>query len=366
MKTSYKGPQLDIISYAEHGIVPKQRELLTATVYSIDKDGMWLQPDGPAPSDIYVSPQDLRHFHAPSKLNIGDSVSVYVVDPEDEERGCALGSLSHARRITIRDELPAIAEETEGTIKILIGKLARSKLGKITGLMGLTETRVGTVEVFVPAALCPSEYKDDLQAAVGLTFNGSILNAGKSNLVCDLGPALGIRPDYEAAADIQRGEAVKGVVESFADNGGVRILLSNGSPAFVPSSELGDDDRKELGIGSPLRGVVLQIRRRAGDVPAFQKWRVIVSLKDDAEWVEFAKKTRKNEYMLARVVRVMNDRTGSMVTLAQPDDWPGIVGRVDGFTHQPAEGASIFVKRGTVNADLRRLYLDADVPLASR
>lgn len=342
---------MELSEYAAVGQVPKQGDYVTGTIYAIERTGLWISPDLPMPSDIYA---DASWLHcSPSEfMHVGDPLTVCVREPEDEDTGACIGSLTIPGH-QLAQEMPELRQELQDeAITIRISAIAKTGDGSTSGLRGYTDTRLGLVDVYIPLSRMPAESRiESVSALIGRSFKGRVLGGGATNLLADCGPTLSITRNHEAGATMTPGEQVVGIVERAVDNGALGVVLTNGGNAYVPPHEI--PDGRKYREGDKIKGTVLQLRH-SPTKPDFKRWKIIVSLKSNAEWLEYSQKVRRHALIQAKVIK----RLPSGGVLASPLNWPGIVGKISEVTLEPGTELTVI----SFDVDVNRRFLWLKIP----
>jgi small subunit ribosomal protein S1 len=280
---------------ASHDVKPLEAgDVIEGTVASVKKHEVWLDL-GARGSGIVVR----REIGHGQKLEVGQTVTVSVVDPELEE-GYALLSMKRAAKDRGWDELQRLFEAQE---IVDISPYDANRGGLLVELEG--------IRGFLPVSqLAAGHYprvsgadKDEilqkLHALVNKSIRVRVLDVSRKDNKLIFSEKEAVKDDMQARfAELKVGDDVEGVVTGVIDFGA--FVNVDGIEGLIHISEISwervEDPRKYVKVGETVKAKII----------AIDKDRLSLSLKQMSEdpWLHEVKSFKKGDIVEGKITRI--------------------------------------------------------------
>lgn len=280
---------------AAHEVKPLEvGDVIEGTVASVKKHEVWLDL-GARGSGIVVR----REIGHGQKLEIGQSVTVSVVDPELDE-GYALLSMKRAAKDRGWDELQRVFDEQE-IIEITPYDANRGgmlvELEGIRGFLPVSQLAAGHYPRVSGAD--KDEILQKLHALVGKPIRTRVLDVSRKDNKLIFSEKEAVKDDMQARfSELKVGDEVEGVVTGVIDFGA--FVNVDGIEGLIHISEISwervEDPRKYVKVGEVLKAKII----------AIDKDRLSLSLKQMSEdpWLNEVKSFSKGDIVEGKITRI--------------------------------------------------------------
>jgi small subunit ribosomal protein S1 len=269
-------------------------DVIEGTVASVKKHEVWLDL-GARGSGIVVR----REIGHGQKLEVGQAVTVSVVDPELDE-GYALLSMKRAAKDRGWDELQRIFEAQE-IIEISPYDANRGgllvELEGIRGFLPVSQLAAGHYPRVSGAD--KDEILQKLHALVGKPIRTRVLDVSRKDNKLIFSEKEAVKDDMQARfAELKVGDVVEGVVTGVIDFGA--FINVDGIEGLIHISEISwervEDPRKYVKVGETLKAKII----------AIDKDRLSLSLKQMSEdpWLNEVKAFTKGDIVEGKITRI--------------------------------------------------------------
>jgi len=280
----------------KHDVKPLQTgDVLEGVITSIKKHELWVDL-GPQGIGV-VMRREIGHNQP---MEIGQSVTVSVVDPELEEEGHALLSMRRAVKDRGWDELQRIFDEQE-IVEILPYDANRGGLlVELEGIRGfLPVSQLSTANYPRVSGADRDEILQKLHALVDHAIRVRILDVSRKENKLIFSEKAAIKDDMQARlTDLKVGDVVEGVVTGVIDFGA--FVNVEGIEGLIHISEISwervEDPRDYLKVGETVKAKII----------AIDKDRLSLSLKQMSEdpWLNEVKAFKKGSIVEGKVTRI--------------------------------------------------------------
>ena len=280
---------------AAHEVKPLEvGDVIEGTVASVKKHEVWLDL-GPRGSGIVVR----REIGHGQKLEVGQTVTVSVVDPELDE-GYALLSMKRAAKDRGWDELQRVFEEQE-IVEITPYDANRGgmlvELEGIRGFLPVSQLAAGHYPRVSGAD--KDEILQKLHALVGKPIRTRVLDVSRKDNKLIFSEKEAVKDDMQARfSELKVGDIVEGVVTGVIDFGA--FINVDGIEGLIHISEISwervEDPRKYVKVGEVLKAKII----------AIDKDRLSLSLKQMSEdpWLNEVKAFSKGDIVEGKITRI--------------------------------------------------------------
>src|SRR3990170_2627605 len=312
-----------------------------------------------AKSEGVITGRELETLDAAMRqlLAVGQTVLVYVMDPEDRNGNIVL-SLSRAKE----EKDWRTAEALLASQEVYTGPIAGFNKG---GLI----VKIGNVRGFIPASQLSAARRRRSEGQtpeqkwgrmVGETTQVKVIEVDRSRNRLILSERAAVKESREAQKDrllseIKVGEVRKGHVISLAEFGA--FVDIGGADGLVHLSELSwkrvNHPNEILKVGQEVEVVVLNVER--------ERKRIGLSMKrrEDDPWMAIQKK-----YQVGQLVAATITKLGAFARIEGEDDIEGLIhiselaeGHIDHPKEVVAEGQNVTLRVVKVDAEKRRMGL---------
>lgn len=280
---------------ATHEVKPLEvGDVIEGTVASVKKHEVWLDL-GARGSGIVVR----REIGHGQKLEIGQSVTVSVVDPELDE-GYALLSMKRAAKDRGWDELQRFFDDQE-IVEITPYDANRGgmlvELEGIRGFLPVSQLAAGHYPRVSGAD--KDEILQKLHALVGTPIRTRVLDVSRKDNKLIFSEKEAVKDDMQARfSELKAGDTVEGVVTGVIDFGA--FINVDGIEGLIHISEISwervEDPRKYVKVGEVLKAKII----------AIDKDRLSLSLKQMSEdpWLNEVKSFKKGDIVEGKITRI--------------------------------------------------------------
>lgn len=280
---------------AAHEVKPLEvGDVIEGTVASVKKHEVWLDL-GARGSGIVVR----REIGHGQKLDVGQTVTVSVVDPELDE-GYALLSMKRAAKDRGWDELQRVFDEQE-IIEITPYDANRGgmlvELEGIRGFLPVSQLAAGHYPRVSGAD--KDEILQKLHALVGKPIRTRVLDVSRKDNKLIFSEKEAVKDDMQARfSELKTGDEVEGVVTGVIDFGA--FVNVDGIEGLIHISEISwervEDPRKYVKVGEVLKAKII----------AIDKDRLSLSLKQMSEdpWLNEVKSFSKGDIVEGKITRI--------------------------------------------------------------
>ena len=280
---------------AAHDVKPLEvGDVIEGTVASVKKHEVWLDL-GPRGSGIVVR----REIGHGQKLEVGQAVTVSVVDPELDE-GYALLSMKRAAKDRGWDELQRVFDDQE-IIEISPYDANRGgllvELEGIRGFLPVSQLAAGHYPRVSGAD--KDEILQKLHALVGKTIRVRVLDVSRKDNKLIFSEKEAVKDDMQARfAELKVGDSVEGIVTGVIDFGA--FVNVDGIEGLIHISEISwervEDPRKYVKVGETVQAKII----------AIDKDRLSLSLKQLSEdpWLNEVKAFNKGDIVEGKITRI--------------------------------------------------------------
>ena len=269
-------------------------DVIEGTVASVKKHEVWLDL-GPRGSGIVVR----REIGHGQKLEVGQAVTVSVVDPELDE-GYALLSMKRAAKDRGWDELQRVFDDQE-IIEISPYDANRGgllvELEGIRGFLPVSQLAAGHYPRVSGAD--KDEILQKLHALVGKTIRVRVLDVSRKDNKLIFSEKEAVKDDMQARfAELKVGDSVEGIVTGVIDFGA--FVNVDGIEGLIHISEISwervEDPRKYVKVGETVQAKII----------AIDKDRLSLSLKQLSEdpWLNEVKAFNKGDIVEGKITRI--------------------------------------------------------------
>lgn len=280
---------------AAHDVKPLEvGDVIEGTVASVKKHEVWLDL-GARGSGIVVR----REIGHGQKLEVGQTVTVSVVDPELDE-GYALLSIKRAAKDRGWDELQRVFDAQE-IVEISPYDANRGgllvELEGIRGFLPVSQLAAGHYPRVSGAD--KDEILQKLHALVNTPIRVRILDVSRKDNKLIFSEKEAVKDDMQARfAELKVGDVVEGVVTGVIDFGA--FINVDGIEGLIHISEISwervEDPRKYVKVGETLKAKII----------AIDKDRLSLSLKQMSEdpWLNEVKAFNKGDIVEGKITRI--------------------------------------------------------------
>ncbi len=315
-----------------------------------------------AKSEGVITGRELETLDAAMRqsLAVGQTVLVYVMDPEDRNGNIVL-SLSRAKE----EKDWRTAEALLASQEVYTGPIAGFNKG---GLI----VKIGNVRGFIPASQLSAARRRRSEGEtpeqkwgrmVGETTQVKVIEVDRSRNRLILSERAAVKESREAQKDrllseIKVGEVRKGHVISLAEFGA--FVDIGGADGLVHLSELSwkrvNHPNEILKVGQEVEVVVLNVER--------ERKRIGLSMKrrEDDPWLTIQKKYQVGQLIAATITKLT--KFGAFARIEGEDDIEGLIhiselaeGHIDHPKEVVAEGQNVTLRVVKVDAEKRRIGL---------
>jgi len=315
-----------------------------------------------AKSEGVITGRELETLDAAMRqsLAVGQTVLVYVMDPEDRNGNIVL-SLSRAKE----EKDWRTAEALLASQEVYTGPIAGFNKG---GLI----VKIGNVRGFIPASQLSAARRRRSEGEtpeqkwgrmVGETTQVKVIEVDRSRNRLILSERAAVKESREAQKDrllseIKVGEVRKGHVISLAEFGA--FVDIGGADGLVHLSELSwkrvNHPNEILKVGQEVEVVVLNVDR--------ERKRIGLSMKrrEDDPWLAIQKKYQVGQLVAATITKLT--KFGAFARIEGEDDIEGLIhiselaeGHIDHPKEVVAEGQNVTLRVVKVDAEKRRMGL---------
>jgi len=315
-----------------------------------------------AKSEGVITGRELETLDAAMRqsLAVGQTVLVYVMDPEDRNGNIVL-SLSRAKE----EKDWRTAEALLASQEVYTGPIAGFNKG---GLI----VKIGNVRGFIPASQLSAARRRRSEGEtpeqkwgrmVGETTQVKVIEVDRSRNRLILSERAAVKESREAQKDrllseIKVGEVRKGHVISLAEFGA--FVDIGGADGLVHLSELSwkrvNHPNEILKVGQEVEVVVLNVDR--------ERKRIGLSMKrrEDDPWLAIQKKYQVGQLVAATITKLT--KFGAFARIEGEDDIEGLIhiselaeGHIDHPKDVVAEGQNVTLRVVKVDAEKRRMGL---------
>jgi small subunit ribosomal protein S1 len=315
-----------------------------------------------AKSEGVITGRELETLDAAMRqsLAVGQTVLVYVMDPEDRNGNIVL-SLSRAKE----EKDWRTAEALLASQEVYTGPIAGFNKG---GLI----VKIGNVRGFIPASQLSAARRRRSEGEtpeqkwsrmVGETTQVKVIEVDRSRNRLILSERAAVKESREAQKDrllseIKVGEARKGHVISLAEFGA--FVDIGGADGLVHLSELSwkrvNHPNEILKVGQEVEVVVLNVDR--------ERKRIGLSMKrrEDDPWLAVQKKYQVGQLVAATITKLT--KFGAFARIESEDDIEGLIhiselaeGHIDHPKEVVSEGQNVTLRVVKVDAEKRRMGL---------
>ncbi len=315
-----------------------------------------------AKSEGVITGRELETLDAAMRqsLAVGQTVLVYVMDPEDRNGNIVL-SLSRAKE----EKDWRTAEALLASQEVYTGPIAGFNKG---GLI----VKIGNVRGFIPASQLSAARRRRSEGEtpeqkwgrmVGETTQVKVIEVDRSRNRLILSERAAVKESREAQKDrllseIKVGEVRKGHVISLAEFGA--FVDIGGADGLVHLSELSwkrvNHPNEILKVGQEVEVVVLNVER--------ERKRIGLSMKrrEDDPWLAIQKKYQVGQLIAATITKLT--KFGAFARIEGEDDIEGLIhiselaeGHIDHPKEVVAEGQNVTLRVVKVDAEKRRMGL---------
>ena len=315
-----------------------------------------------AKSEGVITGRELETLDATMRqsLVVGQTVLVYVMDPEDRNGNIVL-SLSRAKE----EKDWRTAEALLASQEVYTGPIAGFNKG---GLI----VKIGNVRGFIPASQLSAARRRRSEGEtpeqkwgrmVGETTQVKVIEVDRSRNRLILSERAAVKESREAQKDrllseIKVGEVRKGHVISLAEFGA--FVDIGGADGLVHLSELSwkrvNHPNEILKVGQEVEVVVLNVER--------ERKRIGLSMKrrEDDPWLTIQKKYQVGQLIAATITKLT--KFGAFARIEGEDDIEGLIhiselaeGHIDHPKEVVAEGQNVTLRVVKVDAEKRRMGL---------
>jgi len=315
-----------------------------------------------AKSEGVITGRELETLDAAMRqsLTVGQTVLVYVMDPEDRNGNIVL-SLSRAKE----EKDWRTAEALLASQEVYTGPIAGFNKG---GLI----VKIGNVRGFIPASQLSAARRRRSEGEtpeqkwgrmVGETTQVKVIEVDRSRNRLILSERAAVKESREAQKDrllseIKVGEVRKGHVISLAEFGA--FVDIGGADGLVHLSELSwkrvNHPNEILKVGQEVEVVVLNVDR--------ERKRIGLSMKrrEDDPWLAIQKKYQVGQLVAATITKLT--KFGAFARIEGEDDIEGLIhiselaeGHIDHPKEVVAEGQNVTLRVVKVDAEKRRMGL---------
>ena len=315
-----------------------------------------------AKSEGVITGRELETLDAAMRqsLAVGQTVLVYVMDPEDRNGNIVL-SLSRAKE----EKDWRTAEALLASQEVYTGPIAGFNKG---GLI----VKIGNVRGFIPASQLSAARRRRSEGEtpeqkwgrmVGETTQVKVIEVDRSRNRLILSERAAVKESREAQKDrllseIKVGEVRKGHVISLAEFGA--FVDIGGADGLVHLSELSwkrvNHPNEILKVGQEVEVVVLNVDR--------ERKRIGLSMKrrEDDPWMAIQKKYQVGQLVAATITKLT--KFGAFARIEGEDDIEGLIhiselaeGHIDHPKEVVAEGQNVTLRVVKVDAEKRRMGL---------
>ena len=315
-----------------------------------------------AKSEGVITGRELETLDAAMRqsLVVGQTVLVYVMDPEDRNGNIVL-SLSRAKE----EKDWRTAEALLASQEVYTGPIAGFNKG---GLI----VKIGNVRGFIPASQLSAARRRRSEGEtpeqkwgrmVGETTQVKVIEVDRSRNRLILSERAAVKESREAQKDrllseIKVGEVRKGHVISLAEFGA--FVDIGGADGLVHLSELSwkrvNHPNEILKVGQEVEVVVLNVDR--------ERKRIGLSMKrrEDDPWLAIQKKYQVGQLVAATITKLT--KFGAFARIEGEDDIEGLIhiselaeGHIDHPKEVVAEGQNVTLRVVKVDAEKRRMGL---------
>jgi small subunit ribosomal protein S1 len=315
-----------------------------------------------AKSEGVITGRELETLDAAMRqsLAVGQTVLVYVMDPEDRNGNIVL-SLSRAKE----EKDWRTAEALLASQEVYTGPIAGFNKG---GLI----VKIGNVRGFIPASQLSAARRRRSEGEtpeqkwgrmVGETTQVKVIEVDRSRNRLILSERAAVKESREAQKDrllseIKVGEVRKGHVISLAEFGA--FVDIGGADGLVHLSELSwkrvNHPNEILKVGQEVEVVVLNVER--------ERKRIGLSMKrrEDDPWLTIQKKYQVGQLIAATITKLT--KFGAFARIEGEDDIEGLIhiselaeGHIDHPKDVVAEGQNVTLRVVKVDAEKRRIGL---------
>src|SRR5574341_1449980 len=315
-----------------------------------------------AKSEGVITGRELETLDAAMRqsLAVGQTVLVYVMDPEDRNGNIVL-SLSRAKE----EKDWRTAEALLASQEVYTGPIAGFNKG---GLI----VKIGNVRGFIPASQLSAARRRRSEGEtpeqkwgrmVGETTQVKVIEVDRSRNRLILSERAAVKESREAQKDrllseIKVGEVRKGHVISLAEFGA--FVDIGGADGLVHLSELSwkrvNHPNEILKVGQEVEVVVLNVER--------ERKRIGLSMKrrEDDPWLAIQKKYQVGQLVAATITKLT--KFGAFARIEGEDDIEGLIhiselaeGHIDHPKEVVAEGQNVTLRVVKVDAEKRRMGL---------
>lgn len=315
-----------------------------------------------AKSEGVITGRELETLDAAMRqsLAVGQTVLVYVMDPEDRNGNIVL-SLSRAKE----EKDWRTAEALLASQEVYTGPIAGFNKG---GLI----VKIGNVRGFIPASQLSAARRRRSEGEtpeqkwgrmVGETTQVKVIEVDRSRNRLILSERAAVKESREAQKDrllseIKVGEVRKGHVISLAEFGA--FVDIGGADGLVHLSELSwkrvNHPNEILKVGQEVEVVVLNVER--------ERKRIGLSMKrrEDDPWLAIQKKYQVGQLIAATITKLT--KFGAFARIEGEDDIEGLIhiselaeGHIDHPKDVVAEGQNVTLRVVKVDAEKRRMGL---------
>lgn len=269
-------------------------DVIEGKVASVKKHEVWLDL-GSRGSGIVVR----REIGHGQKLEVGQTVTVSVVDPELDE-GYALLSMKRAAKDRGWDELQRLFEAQE-IVEISPYDANRGgllvELEGIRGFLPVSQLAAGHYPRVSGAD--KDEILQKLHALVGGSIRCRVLDVSRKENKLIFSEKEAVKDDMQARfSELKIGEAVEGVVTGVIDFGA--FINVDGIEGLIHISEISwervEDPRKYVKVGEVVKAKII----------AIDKDRLSLSLKQmsDDPWLNEVKEFKKGDIVEGKITRI--------------------------------------------------------------
>jgi small subunit ribosomal protein S1 len=346
---------------AETGMtMPKRGEIREGVIARITSNEILV--DVGAKSEGVITGRELETLDQAMRqsLAVGQTVLVYVMDPEDRNGNIVL-SLSRAKE----EKDWRTAEALLASQEVYTGPIAGFNKG---GLI----VKIGNVRGFIPASQLSAARRRRSEGEtpeqkwgrmVGETTQVKVIEVDRSRNRLILSERAAVKESREAQKDrllseIKVGEVRKGHVISLAEFGA--FVDIGGADGLVHLSELSwkrvNHPNEILKVGQEVEVVVLNVER--------ERKRIGLSMKrrEDDPWLAIQKKYQVGQLVAATITKLT--KFGAFARIEGEDDIEGLIhiselaeGHIDHPKDVVAEGQSVTLRVVKVDAEKRRMGL---------
>ena len=280
---------------AAHEVKPLEvGDVIEGTVASVKKHEVWLDL-GARGSGIVVR----REIGHGQKLEVGQTVTVSVVDPELDE-GYALLSMKRAAKDRGWDELQRVFDAQE-IVEITPYDANRGgmlvELEGIRGFLPVSQLAAGHYPRVSGAD--KDEILQKLHALVGKPIRVRVLDVSRKDNKLIFSEKEAVKDDMQARfSELKVGDIVEGVVTGVIDFGA--FINVDGIEGLIHISEISwervEDPRKYVKVGEVLKAKII----------AIDKDRLSLSLKQMSEdpWLNEVKAFSKGDIVEGKITRI--------------------------------------------------------------